>query len=478
LQFVPKIQLKTPVRSPMLATTPLALHNPYMPSPCDLAAESAATEKAGVTQAPASHRRWYWILFLTGFTMRFAFLYWHRLYVPAPVTLLPFSMEVCSIAAHLARGQGFSSPFLVDTGPTAWVAPVYPFFVSLVFRIFGIYSAASALVILGCQSLLAGATGAVLYALGRRTVGERVGLYAAWIWTVSPFFFRWPTSWIWDFTFSALFVTFMWVWTLDTAESGTRARWLTLGALWALGALTNPALLSLLPFSFGYAIYARLKASRLSVPSLVSPLLALALFGLLLCPWLIRNERVFGRFVFLRSNYWFEFHLGNYHDSTGLGYAGLHPGANPLEFKKYALWGEQKYITWAKDWAFQFVRERPAEFASLTLDRVMWFWDGTPLIYQDREWWKPWEFWPLSATGLLGFLLLLTRRPRGWLLLASAVLVYPIPYYLAYPVSKYRHAIEPELVLLSCYLVAVLWDEIDPAARRATAARGIPRNYF
>jgi hypothetical protein len=75
-------------------------------------------------------------------------------------------------------------------------------------------------------------------------------------------------------------------------------------------------------------------------------------------------------------------------------------------------------------------------------------------------WWKPWKFWPLSVGGWLGFLFLVTRRPRGWILFAAALLVYPIPYYFVYPVAKYRHAIEPELLLLSVYFVFVLWGEI------------------
>jgi hypothetical protein len=56
-------------------------------------------------------------------------------------------------------------------------------------------------------------------------------------------------------------------------------------------------------------------------------------------------------------------------------------------------------------------------------------------------------------------LFVLTRRPRGWFLFAAPLLAYPAPYYLAYCSSKYRHAIEPELVLLSVYLAYVLWGE-------------------
>jgi len=64
----------------------------------------------------------------------------------------------------------------------------------------------------------------------------------------------------------------------------------------------------------------------------------------------------------------------------------------------------------------------------------------------------------------------LTRRPRGWLLFAAALLVYPLPYYFAYPVSKYRHAIEPELLLLSVYFLFVLWSEFR--------ALGVPKTIL
>lgn len=72
----------------------------------------------------------------------------------------------------------------------------------------------------------------------------------------------------------------------------------------------------------------------------------------------------------------------------------------------------------------------------------------------------------MSLGGWLGLLFVLTRRPRGWILFASALIAYPNPYYLAYPVAKYRHAIEPELLLLSVYLAFVSWGEIRALAHR------------
>jgi 4-amino-4-deoxy-L-arabinose transferase-like glycosyltransferase len=377
---------------------------------------------------------------------------WHRAYL---VPLLGV-YEDMSIAAHLARGQGFSSPFGVDGGPSAWIAPMYPLLIFAAFKLFGIYSKLSVAVILGLQCAMAGATGIAIQALGKRTLGERLGWWAAWIWVLSPFFFRWPATWVWDFAASALLLTVILVVTLDAAESGSNRLWLRLGGLWGLAALTNPALLAIFPFSMAYAAFANRQARRKWLPGLT---IAIVLFACMVGPWLIRNDIVFGHPVFLRSNYWFEFHLGNYHYSNGMGFSGKHPTHNPREMRQYLALGEQGYIQWAKGDALKFVREYPDEFLSLTMHRVWWFWDGTPLLYDSERWWNPWEFWPLSCAAWLGLLFVLTRKMRGWLLYAVPLFFYPLPYYLAYSAAKYRHAIEPELVLLSVYLAYVLWTE-------------------
>jgi 4-amino-4-deoxy-L-arabinose transferase-like glycosyltransferase len=418
---------------------------------------------------PAGKARWllYGSLFGIGFVLRFAFMLWHKLYVFPPAAIY----EVSSIAAHIARGQGFSSPFGIDTGPTAWIAPAYPYFVAGIFKIFGIYSATSMAVVLGVQCLMAAATGVTLCILGQRTLGPGPGFWASCIWTVSPFFFRWPTSWIWDFPASALLLTIVLILTLDVAEKGDIKHWLRLGALWGVSALTNPALLSMLPFTMCYAAFMNSRAKRKWVLGLS---LAAALFAAMIAPWLIRNEVVFGHPVFLKGNYWFEFHLGNYHYSNGMGFSGKHPTQNPRELRHYVEMGEQGYIQWAKNDAFQFVGEYPSEFWNLTIHRVWWFWDGTPMNYTSHEWWRPWKFWPLSGGAWLGLIFVLTRRVRGWFLYAVPLALYPVPYYLSYCSSRYRHAIEPELLLISVYFAYVVWGEVRPVIKRVIARGRTP----
>src|SRR5258707_3066282 len=107
--------------------------------------------EAEAVRNAADSRRWLYVsLFGIGFLLRFGFMLWHKFYVVPPT-------EVSSIAAQIAGGQGVSSPFGVDTGPTAWVAPAYPYFVAAIFTMFCVYSATSAAIVLTVQCFLAAA---------------------------------------------------------------------------------------------------------------------------------------------------------------------------------------------------------------------------------------------------------------------------------------------------------------------------------
>ena len=427
-------------------------------SPVTAGAQAAPPSADAVPIQSGDNRLLYLALFMVGFTLRYGFALWKRTYIATHGDILPFGAEVCSIAESIVEGRGYSTPFYLHSGPTSWIAPLYPYTMALLFRIFGVWSDASALVMIWLQCLMAAATGISICILGTRTLGAKVGFWSAWIWAVSPIFFRWPVSWIWDFTASALLVSVTMLFTLDAAEQGTTKSWLRLGAIWGLTALTNPAPLSVMPVTFLYAGYANYKAGQKWIRPFVY---SAALFVAIISPWLVRNYVVFQRPVFLRSNYWFEFHLGNYHFSNGIGFSGKHPNNNRKVLLQYLNWGEPRFIDYYKKDSFDFIREYPAEFLDLTLHRTWWYWDGTSLdYYGPPEWWVPWKFWPLSLLGWLGFLFVLTRRPRGWLLFSALLLIYPIPYYLAYPSVKYRHAIEPELLLLAVYLAFVVRGEI------------------
>src|SRR5450631_2079361 len=56
------------------------------------------------------------------------------------VGLVPFLNEAGNIAFSMVNGHGFGSPWWQETGPTAWLTPVYPWIVSIIYRIFGIHT--------------------------------------------------------------------------------------------------------------------------------------------------------------------------------------------------------------------------------------------------------------------------------------------------------------------------------------------------
>src|ERR1700751_3280240 len=64
-----------------------------------------------------------------------------------------FGYETGRIAYSIVEGHGFSNPLYTNTGPTAWMTPVYPYIVAGVFKVFGVYSKASAVALLSFNAL-------------------------------------------------------------------------------------------------------------------------------------------------------------------------------------------------------------------------------------------------------------------------------------------------------------------------------------
>jgi hypothetical protein len=379
-----------------------------------------------------------------------------------------FGYETGAVAYSLATGHGFSSPFAGSTGPTAWLAPLYPAMCALVFKIFGCFTLLSAFVILSMNSLFSALTCIPIVRIGELTLGKKVGLWSGWIWAAGVFFMQWPTTWIWEVSLSALLLGMIFLQSLRLSEDGSLPAWSRFGFWWGIAALTNPALLAFLPASAVYPAY-RLWKNRRSW--LVPAAAAAGVFFLCIAPWLIRNRMVFGKWVFIRSNAPFEFTIGNYHLSNGLGWFGKHPTQNKWEYAKYARMGETGFIAEKKQIAVAFVRQYPREFAQLCATRFVAFWTGSDLITNA---WPRWFFWPWSALMFAGLLVALAYRVNGSWLYFWLMLCYPLTYYIVFAQPRYRHPIEPEMLLLGTYFVSSALREI--AARFRTAnPPGLPR---
>lgn len=149
--------------------------------------------------------------------------------------------EMGRLAASLARGTGFS----LNGEPSAWMAPLFPAILWLVFEAFGIYSIGSAVAILTIQALVSALTAMVIYIFGKRLLGHKVGLLAGVLWAVSLGAINYSVRRIWSSTFAALGVLLIIVtavWIRDNSRS--RGRAVIAGLVIRVAALFEPVSLA------------------------------------------------------------------------------------------------------------------------------------------------------------------------------------------------------------------------------------------
>src|SRR5450755_4531246 len=129
-----------------------------------------------------------------------------------------FGWEMGRIARSIAMGQGFASPTDLVTGPSAWAPPVYPYILAGVFKLFGIYSAASAFAILAFNSLFAALTTLTLYWIAQRIYGVPVARATAWSWALFPYAIYWPARVVWEMSLSAFLLSLAFLFTMRMAD--------------------------------------------------------------------------------------------------------------------------------------------------------------------------------------------------------------------------------------------------------------------
>lgn len=364
-----------------------------------------------------------------------------------------FGWEVGRIAYSLAHGMGFSSPFGGNTGPSAWTAPVYPWIVSIAFRLFGSYSQASAFALLSFNSLFAALTSWTVYRIARRVFNLKVALWAGWIWALYPDTIFWSVKWIWETSLSTFLLSLLFMLTLEMEGDERASSWLGYGLLWGVEALTNPSALSFLPFAGCWLAY---QLHRRGKRWLVPAALSAVVFWMTILPWLVRDYEVMGHFVLIRDNAGNELWIGNDPLAEGQYVLPLHPSWNPQVLANYERMGEWAFCAEqgrrARDW----IAQNPERFAVITLRRVWFFWNGLPRLAK-HDWLadtKNSHILLLSVVGIWGLLLALKRRVHGVFLFAMLLVFYPLVYYICFPEPRYRHPIDPELIILGVYLVS------------------------
>ena len=269
------------------------------------------------------------------------------------------------------------------------------------------------------------------------------------------------------------------------AETEKWLEWGAYGGLWGLALMTNPALGLLLPFLLGWAAFRGRGESGLRWKRAG---LAAGLAILCCVPWTIRNYVAFHRLIPVRSNLPFELWLGNNDIFDEHSRGGRRSITRTEEARRYAQLGETGYMAEKWELATSFMRTHPELELRLAGRKFVSFWMGTEAPVKNFLETDSWlirgillsSF--LTAIGALFAVIVLCggrkkmaqrrRERRGgaeeksgteekagmrrefvWPL-AVFPLIFPCLYYLTHADLRYRHPIDPIVLLLTAIIVA------------------------
>jgi hypothetical protein len=354
------------------------------------------------------------------------------------------------IATALAAGKGFSDPFREPTGPSAWVAPVLPFIQAVPMAIGGIRLATIAVAMLQNMSLIF--TGWVVLRAARRSDwrGAPVTAVVLFIGATWYHFFSCYQSthdpWLVMFLIGVLVLMAD---RLCAKSPGFRAStgW---GLLGGMAAISGPVLAPV----WGVLTLFIARSSRTRTIFLVSGLVAIVVVA----PWTIRNALVFGRFVPIKSNMFYELYQSNVLEPDGvlrLSTAYGHPLNDTEERERYRELGEMRYVENARELFLGALGRDPVKYFERVGNRLL----AVTVIY------CPYSEYDAGLSLLLGYLihplpfygLLLTLMRPGWAgdrhktITVIVYLTYLVPYVFVAYYDRYG------LPLLGIKVLFVFW---------------------
>ena len=418
-----------------------------------------------------------------------------RKIAPGVLGIVPFQQETGNIAYALAQGKGFSNVFRTETGPTAWLAPIYPLLVAATFKLFGTFTSRAFFACVVLNILFSSAACLPIFFAGKRIAGLGVAAGAAWLWAVFPSAVMMPFEWIWDASLSALLAALILWATLELAESERWLDWGVYGVLWGLALMTNPALGVLLPFLLGWAAFRGRGEGRVRWKRAA---LAVGVATLCCVPWTIRNYVAFHRFIPVRSNLPFELWLGNNDIFDEHARNGRRSITRAEEARRYAQLGETEYMAEKWELATSFMSAHSGLELQLVGRKFVAFWMGTeaPLKnFRETDSWLIRGVLASSCLTAVGALCGIAMLWRGWkkttqrrrdgpessenndgaeamaripvFPLAVFPVIFPCLYYLTHADLRYRHPIDPVVLVLT---VVGVWGLVRKAERNMDRA--------
>lgn len=365
--------------------------------------------------------------------------------------------EAASRMAVEGHWRGDATPF--------WQPPLYPYFLGLVFWIFGPDYYIPRLV----QAALGTLNCVFIYLLGRRTFSGTLGLAAAGLAAIYGPFLFFEAEFLPPVL--AVFLDLLLLLSLPWAISGGYRRFLVPGLLFGFSALCVANILLFLPFALLWIIW---QSDNLSLRQRLLRILPLLLGTLLvIAPVTLRNYLVGDDWVLISSNAGINFYIGNNADyektvriQPGPGWTEL--VARPGKEGGITRPSQKSRFFFGKAW--EFIRQHPTAYVRLLLHKTYLFWHGDEIgrnqdLYYNRNFssllslllWKhviAFPFGVVAPLALLGIALWWREgiwRESGPSLLLLFLFSYALSVILFFVTAPYRLPVVPILLLSAVY---------------------------
>ena len=347
------------------------------------------------------------------------------------------AMVFHQVAQHLADGDGFRQAF--EDAPTAEHPPGWEVLLAAADLVGGNGYTAHRLI----GAVLGTVTVVLIGLLARRVGGDGVGVVAAILAAVYPM--------LWSADVSLMSETLYGVFLVGALLAAQSRRFVLLGALLGLAALTRGEALLLVPLLLVPLAWRNWRAMALGV----------AAFLLVLAPWTIRNLTTFDEPVLISGNangIWIGANCPATYSGELIGYWRFQcylppkPGEDESEFY---LRQRDAGLEYAYDHA-----SRLPAVVGVRLLRLVDAWDRKQALYINalegrgtestrwgiRMWWL---LAPMAAAGAF-----LVRRDR-WILLAPVVMTVAVAA-VTYGTTRFRFAAEPSVCVLAAVALVAL----------------------
>lgn len=383
----------------------------------------------------------------------------------------PFYKElVIDAKAYDKWGQDIASGNILGTGVFSQ-DPLYPYFLGLVYSLFGHNLLAVVLI----QGAIGSLTAVLIYLIGKRLINGNSGLIAGIMWAFYP-----PIIFHEGLIMKegvAAFLATLAVYTLILAkEVGYSRYWFLCGAAFGLSALTRGNIILVIPVILLWALFDN-RADFIKI-------LLIFLLGLVVVfmPVTLRNKIVGGEMVLTTSQAGANFYWGNNKEAMGSfipapPFVRQTPVYEQQDFAKEAmrLTGE-KYMSnseisrfWFKK-SFDFILENPWRFAWLEYQKLVLLFnkeelsDNYTFYYLNRFStvlsYSPVTFWMISSLGLLGMVLSLGSW-RRLSVLYLFIFSYSLSLIVFFVSSRYRLILAPFLTVFAALALQWGWRAIS-----------------